>query len=241
MLVTAKQIQVDIDHKRILTDVDLVVGENQIVTLVGPNGAGKSTLLKVILGLQQPTQGQITLKKNLRLGYMPQGLLLEPFMPLTVKRFLELARGVERSYRYEMAERLRIVHLLKTQIRSLSGGELQRVLLTRALLRKPELLILDEPVQGVDLSGQEELYRLIAEARDECGCSILMVSHDLHLVMGETDSVVCLNGHVCCAGHPAVVSKNPEFLKLFGIEQPERFAVYAHHHDHKHLDGDLCS
>ncbi len=239
-LVTASQIRVELGQKLILTDVDLCVGEKEIVTLVGPNGAGKSTLLKVILGLIKPQSGKIELKPNIRMGYMPQSILIEPFMPLTVQRFLELTHEAETTHLERVVKELSIQALLRAPLQSISGGELQRVLLARALLRKPDLLVLDEPVQGVDLSGQEELYRLIEQVRNTYHCGVLMVSHDLHLVMAGTDSVICLNQHVCCAGSPAVVSQSPEFLKLFGIHEPARFAVYAHHHDHKHVDGDTC-
>lgn len=241
MLISAKHITVRLGEKSILHNVDLTVASGQMITVVGPNGAGKSTLLKVLLGLQNPTQGVVERKPHLTIGYMPQSLSIEPVVPLSVERFLKLTPGVRLANVSDLLAELRVDHLLKQPMQFLSGGELQRVLFARALLRKPELLILDEPVQGVDLSGQEELYRLIATVRERYGCGILMVSHDLHFVMAGTDWVVCLNQHVCCAGHPNVISQRQEFLELFDVQDPQQFAVYAHRHDHKHIDGDICT
>ena len=241
-LVKAQGIHVRFGQKAILTDVDLIVRKKEIVTLIGPNGAGKSTLVKVVLNLIQPNAGIVKLKAEIRMGYMPQSLAIEPFMPLSVTRFLQLTGNIEPIYLVTLLKELKIEHLQHSPMQSISGGEMQRVLLARALLRKPDLLVLDEPVQGVDVTGQEELYRLIMHIRDTHHCGILMISHDLHLVMAGTDSVICLNKHVCCSGHPATVSKHPEFLNLFGAPKPASFAIYTHHHNHQHdLDGDLCS
>lgn len=241
-LVNAKGIYVQFEQKIILSDVDLVVRKKEIVTLIGPNGAGKSTLVRVVLKLLQPNAGIVQLKTGIRMGYMPQSLVIEHFMPLSVIRFLQLAGDIDNEYLLALLKELRIEHLQYSPMQAISGGELQRVLLARALLRKPDLLVLDEPVQGVDVTGQEELYRLIMHIRDTHHCGILMISHDLHLVMAGTDSVICLNKHVCCSGHPATVSQHPEFLNLFGVRKPASLAIYAHHHNHQHsLDGDLCS
>jgi zinc transport system ATP-binding protein len=237
-LIIAKQVEIKFAQKPILIDVHLTVNPGQIVTLIGPNGAGKSTLVRAVLGLIKPTSGVIHLKKGIHVGYMPQKLKVESFMPLTVERFLRLAGSIEKEQFQNVVKELRVVHLQSSPIQSISGGELQRVLLARALLRKPDLLVLDEPVQGVDVSGQEELYKLIMRIRDQYGCGILMVSHDLHLVMAGTDLVVCLNQHVCCSGSPAAVSKHPEFLNLFGARDPAGLAVYAHRHDHTHDSDD---
>ena len=241
-LVKAQGIHVRFGQKIILSDVDLIVRKKEIVSLIGPNGAGKSTLVKVVLKLLQPNAGIVKLKAGLRVGYMPQSLLIEPLMPLSVIRFLQLAGDINSSYLLTVLHELKIEHLQNSPMQSISGGEMQRVLLARALLRKPDLLVLDEPVQGVDVTGQEELYRLIMHIRDTHQCGILMISHDLHLVMAGTDLVICLNKHVCCSGHPAAVSQHPEFLNLFGAPKPASFAIYTHHHNHQHhLDGDLCT
>lgn len=239
-LITLEKISVQFGPKTILTDVHLTVRKGEIVTLIGPNGAGKSTLVKVALGLIRPKTGIVRLQAGARIGYMPQGLMIEPYMPLSVKRFLQLAGNVDKDELQIVMKELMITHLQTSYMQSISGGERQRVLLARALLRKPHLLVLDEPVQGLDVIGQEELYRFIMHIRDIHHCGILMVSHDLHLVMAGTDSVVCLNKHVCCSGPPAAVSQHPEFLNLFG---PQRgVTIYTHQHNHRHdIGGNECS
>jgi zinc transport system ATP-binding protein len=219
--------------KAILEDVNLHIMSGEILTLIGPNGAGKTTLTRILLGLLKPDSGQIKRAAGLRIGYMPQKFAIDPHLPLTVLRFLKLTRRPQLKLGDITAE-LGIDELLKQPVHSISGGELQRVLLARALLAKPHLLILDEPVQGVDVGGQARLYKLIVSLRDRLGCGVMMVSHDLHLVMASTDTVVCLNHHVCCHGHPDTVSTDPAFLELFGQPQDSALAVYTHHHDHDH-------
>ena len=224
--------------REVLQGVSLTVAPAEIVTLIGPNGAGKTTLVRIALGLQQPTSGVRKAKKGLRIGYMPQKLHVDSSMPLTVQRFLSLA-GHSKSAITEALQRTGVEHVNRSPLHSLSGGELQRVLLARALLSKPHILVLDEPVQGVDTTGQKELYRLITDLRTEQGCAVLMISHDLHLVMASTDQVVCINQHVCCSGHPHQVKQHPAYLRLFGGES-EELAVYTHHHDHHHgVDGHI--
>jgi zinc transport system ATP-binding protein len=223
----------------VLADVSLAVQPGRIVTIVGPNGAGKSTLVKVALGLLPPDSGQVRRAAGLCVGYVPQSLSVEPTLPLSVRRFLAMAAPrASRSELEAALERVGAGHVLGRQVAVLSGGEVQRVMLARALLRRPHLLVLDEPVGGVDVAGQAEIYDLIATlARDE-GAGVLMVSHDLHVVMAATDEVVCLNRHVCCAGHPEAVSRHPEYLALFGAKVAASLAVYTHVHDHEHLpDG----
>lgn len=223
----------------VLEGVSFSINAGQIVTLIGPNGAGKTTLVRIALGLLDPDSGTITRREGLRLGYMPQSLHIEPTLPLTVYRFLHLAlRGAPKSLNIAEIEAtldlLKIPHLAAAQLTGLSGGELQRVLLARALLRKPHLLVLDEPAQGVDIAGQAELYSLIDSIAESQGCGVLMISHDLHLVMSSTDEVICLNHHVCCHGKPEMVSNDPAYLSLFGAGATDSLAVYTHHHTHEH-------
>jgi len=234
-LVAAEGIRVRLNGREILEGIDLTVGRGEIVTLIGPNGAGKTTLVRVILGLLRPDGGRVRRASGLTIGYMPQRLALEENLPLTARRFLQLARPTRRGEEFAaVVGELGIAPLLDTPMQRLSGGEHQRVLLARALLREPDLLVLDEPVQGVDVTGQAELYALIGRIRDRRGCGVLMVSHDLHLVMAATDRVLCINKHLCCSGHPESVSRHPAYLELFGQPASARLALYTHHHDHTH-------
>jgi len=233
VVLTASGIAWHIGAETILDHVSLTLHEGEILTIIGPNGAGKTSLLRIVMGLAEPSSGSVWRAPGLRIGYMPQRLVVDPSLPLGVGRFLRLAeRNAERLA--AVAEEVGIGALLQTPLASVSGGEFQRVLLARALLRNPRLLVLDEPGQGVDVNGQAELYALINEVRRRHQCAVLMISHDLHLVMAETDTVLCLNKHVCCAGKPEVVSAHPEFLQLFGKQALSEIGVYTHHHDHEH-------
>jgi len=224
----------------ILEHVDIDVAAGEIVTLVGPNGAGKTTLARVLLGLDRPATGTVERATGTVLGYVPQRLGIDQVLPLTVGRFMTLARRTDRRTIEAALREVGAASLADRALHELSGGELQRTLLARALLRQPDLLILDEPVQGVDFNGQFELYELIARIRDERGCGVLLISHDLHLVMAATDRVVCLNRHVCCAGHPEDVSRDPAYVALFGPRAARDLAVYHHEHDHRHdLHGEV--
>ncbi|MEO9274467.1 zinc ABC transporter ATP-binding protein ZnuC [Marinomonas sp. 5E14-1] len=237
-LIAFKGIGIAFDERVLLNNIDMSVSEGEIVTLIGPNGSGKSTLIRTLLGLQTPTSGEMIRHKTLRIGYMPQKLHIDPTLPLTVKHFLALVRGVDKGQIAPTLEKLGIGYLLHSQVHVLSGGETQRVLLARALLNKPNLLVLDEPVQGVDVNGQVELYNLIEGIRDELACGVLMVSHDLHLVMAKTDTVVCINQHVCCSGSPQHVTGHPAYQALFGVPgADESIAIYAHQHDHVHIES----
>lgn len=233
-LVIAEGVRVAFDGREVLSAVDLRVHAGEIVTLIGPNGAGKSTLVRAVLGLIRPSAGTIRLQAGLRIGYMPQRLTVDANLPLTVRRFLTLTAPTGRELLQEVLGELGIGYLMEQPMQTLSGGETQRVLLARALIRQPQLLVLDEPVQGVDLAGQGELYRLIGRFRDRLGCGVLMVSHDLHLVMAATDTVLCLNRHLCCSGHPETISRHPAYLELFGATAASQLAFYAHQHDHRH-------
>jgi zinc transport system ATP-binding protein len=234
LLVELQDIGLKIQQKVILKDISFKVQRGEIITLIGPNGAGKTALLKIILKLTKPTTGTVTLAPNLRIGYMPQILTVESLMPLNVGRFLLLSPRADLKKCNAMAAELGIGHILDSPIQAISGGELQRVLLARALLNDPDLLVLDEPAHGIDINGQAALYQLISNMRTKLNCSILMVSHDLHLVIAGTDQVVCLNQHICCSGHPATVMQNPEFINLFGAKVAAELALYTHHHDHHH-------
>ncbi len=220
--------------------IDLSVQPGEIVTLIGPNGSGKSTTARLALDIVRPDEGKVAIRPGLKVGYVPQKLALDWTLPLTVARFMILTGHQSPAAVTEALARTGIDHLATAEIHHLSGGEFQRALLARAIARKPDLLVLDEPAQGIDVTGEAALYGLISQIREEIGCGILLISHDLHLVMAATDKVVCLNGHVCCTGTPGAVAANPEYRRLFGERASSALAVYKHHHDHSHLpDGSV--
>ena len=210
----------------------------QILTLVGPNGSGKSTTAKMVLGISTPSEGKAVRRDNLTVGYLPQKLNIDWTVPLTIDRFMRLTSEVTKKDADAALEQSGVLHLKNAELIHLSGGEFQRVLMARAIARKPDLLVLDEPVQGVDFNGESALYDLIGSVRDQLNCGVLMISHDLHMVMASTDHVVCLNGHMCCSGTPTAVLENEDYLKIFGTRAAANVAFYQHHHDHTHLpDG----
>jgi zinc transport system ATP-binding protein len=231
-LVEATGLTVRRAGRAVLDRVDLRVAPGEVVTLIGPNGAGKSTLVRALLGLVAPDAGHVRRRPGLRIGYSPQALVLDPVLPLTLARFLTLGARARRPELLAVLARVGIEDALDRPMTGLSGGELRRAVLARALLRRPELLILDEPMSGVDVTGQMELYELVARIRDETGAGVLLVSHDLHLVMARTDRVLCLDGHVCCAGRPLEVAGDPVFQRLFGRRLSDVMALYPHRHDH---------
>lgn len=233
-LIELQHVNLTIKDRHIIQDVSFHLDEEQITTLIGPNGSGKTTLARMVLGLTKPDSGKIVRRHGLRIGYMPQKLHLESTMPLTVCRFMQLPTKHPRAALKAALAEVGVEHLLDHPIQQLSGGETQRVMLARALMRQPQLLVLDEPAQGVDITGQIELYQLITEIKQRHGCTVLMVSHDLHLVMASTDQVICLNHHVCCSGHPERVSADPAFIALFGQQGADTLALYSHHHNHQH-------
>lgn len=221
----------------ILARVDFRIGAGEIVTVVGPNGSGKSSLLRLLIGAERADAGAVIRRPGLRIGYVPQRLAIDHTMPMTVNRFLALAEA-DAGARRAALMRVGAQGLGDRQMIDLSGGQFQRALLAQALLRRPDVLVLDEAAQGLDQPGVGRFYRLIEELRSELGCAVLMVSHDLHVVMAASDRVICLNGHVCCEGAPTVVSAAPEYRALFGLGTQGALALYRHEHDHAHGHGD---
>lgn len=240
-LITLENATVEFDDRPVVDRVNLSIHRGDIITIIGPNGAGKTTLIKAVLGLQPLTRGSVQRSGTLVIGYVPQHLTLESTLPLSVKRFMLLS-GRSASECEEALARTGVSHMLNASVHHLSGGERQRLLLARALARNPDLLVLDEPAQGVDINGQAALYELIRQLRDELNCGVMMISHDLHLVMAATDKVICLNQHICCSGYPADISHDPAFIETFGHQVAESLAVYHHHHNHRHdLQGNVVN
>ena len=235
-LLSASHICVRFGAEEVLHDVSLSLAPGEIVTILGPNGSGKSTLLRALLGILPLAQGSVSRAPGLRLGYIPQRLMIDRTMPMTVRRFLSLPARVSDQAAAEALARTGMAGHEADQMTQLSGGQLQRVLLARALLGKPQVLMLDEPTQGLDQPGEAAFYRLIEEVRRDTGAAVLMVSHDLHVVMAASDRVICLNGHICCEGTPRVVSTAPEYRALFGLGTQGALALYRHEHDHDHGD-----
>ena len=233
-LMDVRDIGVNREGRWLIRHVSLSVQRGEIVTMIGPNGSGKSTTARAMLGLITCDEGRVDAAADLVIGYVPQKLSVDWTLPITVRRLMTLtARQSVADVEMALAE-VGIAHLADAQVHQLSGGEFRRALLARALIRRPDLLVLDEPVQGVDFAGEIELYELIRTIRDRLECGVLLISHDLHIVMAETDTVVCLNGHVCCSGTPQSVTEMPEYQSLIGPRAAERLAIYRHHHDHTH-------
>jgi ABC-type Mn2+/Zn2+ transport system permease subunit/ABC-type Mn2+/Zn2+ transport system ATPase subunit len=222
------------NRKWLVRGVSLTVDRGQIVTLIGPNGSGKSTTAKMALGIMKPDEGDNTIKENLKISYVPQKLVIDWSLPLRVLDFMNLIENYEYSIINEMLTITGIQHLQNEDVRNLSGGEFQRLLMARAIAKKPDFLVLDEPVQGVDYAGEIALYQIIQDIRKNLNCGILLISHNLHVVMSQTNHVICLNGHICCSGEPKSIVKNPEYIKLFGENMDPTLAFYKHEHDHHH-------
>jgi zinc transport system ATP-binding protein len=239
VLLSAKNLACVSRGKTILDKVSLELHEAEIITLIGPNGAGKTTLIRILLGLNHKFDGEIYCRSGLKIGYVPQRVSISSVLPLRVIDFLRLGGVYKIEEISDVMAEIDVAHILNSAIQEISGGEFQRVLLARALLKKPEVLVLDEPAQGLDVIGQQSLYQVINALRKSRSCGVLMVSHDLHLVMATTDQVICLNTHVCCTGHPDHISAHPEYLKLFGTAL-DGLAIYSHAHDHEHdIHGDV--
>ncbi|MGC6475665.1 MAG: ATP-binding cassette domain-containing protein [Parvibaculales bacterium] len=233
-LISADNISLNGTHQKILDGVSLELAQGDFVTLIGPNGAGKSMLLKCLLGLIRPDSGHVERQADLRIGYMPQSLSIDPVLPISVTYFLTMAGQNTEAEIAEIVQETDIKTLLNRQLHDLSGGELQRVLLARALLNQPQILILDEPAQNLDVTGQLAFYKNLEKIYQKRSITILMVSHDLHLVMSSSQRVICLYHHICCQGAPQAVTKDPEFTALFGQDMARMMAVYPHDHDHHH-------
>jgi zinc transport system ATP-binding protein len=232
-LLAAEKLSISLGGKHVLQNVDVAVYPREIVTLIGPNGSGKTTLIRALLGLMHPDSGR-AVRNAKRVAYVPQFFARDWSLPLTARRFVAAFGDGSESDALAMLERTGALETADRHMASLSGGEMARVALARALLRRPEILVLDEPLAGVDLQGEASLYELIGQMREETGAAVLLVSHDLHIVMAAADRVVCLNGHVCCEGDAKSVVKDPAFTSLFGHRLAEQLALYTHHHDHSH-------
>ena len=225
--------------KWLVRGISLEINQGEIVTLIGPNGSGKTTTAKMILNILNTDEGLVTGKAR-KMAYVPQKINIDWTMPLRVIDFMKITNSLNNTQINESLSMTGVDKLLYNQIHSLSGGEFQRVLIARAIAKKPDLLVLDEPVQGVDFNGEIALYNLIKEISVTLNCGILLISHDMHFVMSTTDHVICLNGHICCSGSPSNVVKNPEYIKLFGQHNSETLSYYQHQHDHSHNhDGSI--
>ena len=233
ILVKLKDAGFRFNEKWLVQGVSLQVEKGKIVTLIGPNGSGKSTTAKIALGIYKKIEGEVEKYTN-KIGYVPQKISIDWTLPLRVKDFMVLTDNLDDRTVSEALSLTGVIHLKDKNLGDLSGGEFQRVLLARAISKKPELLVLDEPVQGVDFTGEIALYELIKKISEDLNCGILLISHDLHTVMSATDHVVCLNGHVCCSGSPIDVAKNMEYKALFGEQASQTLSIYEHKHDHIH-------
>ena len=239
ILVKLNNVGIQQNDKWLVKGVSLEVEKGKIVTLIGPNGSGKSTTAKIALGIYKNIEGNVEKLTN-NIGYVPQKISIDWTLPLRVKDFMVLTDNIKDELIDEALSLTGVIHLKEKNLGNLSGGEFQRVLLARAISKKPELLVLDEPVQGVDFTGEIALYELIKKISEKLNCGILLISHDLHTVMSATDHVVCLNGHVCCSGSPKDVARNNEYKALFGEQASQTLSVYEHKHDHEHsVDGKI--
>ena len=234
MLIRAENLSVIRGKKEILKDINLEIDSDDFITIIGPNGAGKSMLLKCLMGFFNPDAGRIVKSAGLKVSYVPQGFVPEESIPITAYDFIKLNKKVGEMEIKKIANEFNVEALLGMQISHLSGGELQKVLIARSLIENPNLLILDEPTQNLDVSGQLSFYKFLDQVFNDRKLSILMVSHDLHMVMSSTKKVICLSNHICCSGEPLAITKDPEFISLFGKDFAEMMSVYKHDFEHKH-------
>ncbi|AAV94289.1 metal ABC transporter ATP-binding protein [Ruegeria pomeroyi] len=235
-VIAAEGLSIRVDGRTVLADISVAVAAGEIVTIVGPNGSGKSTFLRALIGALPAASGRVIRAPGLRIGYVPQKLAIDATLPITVSRFLSLPRRVPQDVAAEALARAGVPDLANRQMTDLSGGQFQRVLLARAVLERPHLLLLDEATQGLDQPGSAAFYEQIEEVRQDLGCAVVMVSHDLHVVMAASDRVLCMNGHICCEGTPEVVADAPEYRALFGTGTRGALALYRHQHSHRHDD-----
>lgn len=231
MLLSAEKISLIKGTQQILEDVSITIQANDFMTIIGPNGAGKSILLKCLMGFEKISSGKISRKQGLKIGYMPQKLYTDFTLPISVDYFIRLGkRGADRQNTQDIIEKTDISDLLSKQLHMLSGGQMQRVLLARSLVQNPDLLILDEPAQNLDITGQLAFYKLLDQIYHTHKLAIMMVSHDLHMVMASTKQVICMQKHICCSGSPHLITQNPEFIRLFGQDMAQMMGIYQHNH-----------
>ena len=233
-LIEITDLSVQYGSKLVLQNINLSLADGEIVTIVGPNGSGKTTLFKAIIGTAPINTGTLKIRPNLKIGYVPQQLIIDKTLPITVERFLKVAQKTNVKTLANAMNLVGTEDLLTFQMNNLSGGELQRVLLARALIAQPDVLLLDEATRGLDQPGVATFYRMVDGIRKNTNCAVLMISHDLHVVMGASDRVICLNSHICCEGAPNSVASSPEYQALFGSDVDGTFALYRHHHGHNH-------
>ncbi len=234
MLAKLENISLTINSQKILSDINLELDRGKITTLIGPNGGGKTSIARILLGIIKSSSGKVIKSSTLKIGYMPQKIAVDKTIPLTAKNFIQLStrKVVFNQALQNLASRLNIEKVLNHQIHDLSGGQIQKILFLRALTNNPDLLVLDEPTQYMDISGTQDFYQIIDEVRKANNCAIMLISHDLYTVMQKTDLVFCVNHHICCHGTPNAVNQHPEYLSLFG--KKGELATYQHHHDHQH-------
>ncbi len=239
ILLKVENVSFYLNDKALIKEVSLQIKQGEIVTLIGPNGSGKSTTAKIALGIYKKIEGRVR-RFTERIGYVPQKVLVDWTLPIRVIDFMSLTENLKNDQINVALNLTGVDHLKNKSLSNLSGGEFQRVLIARAIAKKPELLVLDEPVQGVDFKGEIALYELIKKISDNLNCGILLISHDLHVVMSATDFVICLNGHVCCSGKPHAVVKDEKYKELFGDRASNILSLYEHEHDHSHsADGSI--